>query len=287
VTQRSFVPAPFVGTIITVFALAGGCATSAAASEVSFDGEVLRYRGANAEKVYMIRVRLRKSIEQRYWQIGAFAEPGLPVPPVDVGPGCSLVFSEPDRVVHCQLVPSREQPRYRFNVGSTEAGFYGNLRGVVYGGGGPDLIFGADRVYGGAGEDDLEGVRLYGGPGSDLLQAKRIAPSDQPIQHGGAGRDSLNPPGWLYGGPGPDWFDDSLAKSADMLVGGPGKDYVEIWRDGHDDVVRIRGGGRDIVVCYSPDPGDVLFVDRSDDVDSECKKKAIVLYTERPRYPYR
>jgi hypothetical protein len=67
--------------------------------------------------------------------------------------------------------------------------------------------------------------------------------------------------------------------------GGLGADYVEVKRDGYNDVVRVRGGGSDIVLCYFPDPGDVLFVDRTDRLGPSCKK-ALVLYTGRPRYPY-
>ena len=57
-------------------------------------------------------------------------------------------------------------------------------------------------------------------------------------------------------------------------------------RDHRRDVVRVRGGGIDRVHCRrQADPGDALFVDRTDRLTPGCED-ARVLYTERPRYPY-
>jgi hypothetical protein len=61
---------------------------------------------------------------------------------------------------------------------------------------------------------------------------------------------------------------------------------VHIYADEVRDVVRVRGGGVDRVDCgRHADPGDALFVDRSDRLSPSCKS-ARVLLTERPRYPY-
>jgi hypothetical protein len=71
-----------------------------------------------------------------------------------------------------------------------------------------------------------------------------------------------------------------------MRVGGPGRDRVELGSDGHRDVVRVRGGGVDRVDCgRHADPGDALFVDRSDRLSPSCTS-ARVLLTERLRYAY-
>ena len=70
-----------------------------------------------------------------------------------------------------------------------------------------------------------------------------------------------------------------------MMVGGPGRDVVTLGDDGRRDVVRVRGGGVDRVVCGVHPADEVLFGDRSDRLSPSCKK-AMVLYTERPRYPY-
>ena len=73
-----------------------------------------------------------------------------------------------------------------------------------------------------------------------------------------------------------------------MLVGGPGRDRVSLDDDGRRDVVRVRGGGVDRVDCPrrpSLPARNVLFVDASDRLRPELQE-ALVLYTERPRYPY-
>ncbi len=184
---------------------------------------------------------------------------------------------------------SLQDRRYRFNLSSSEAVLTRLFRGVVYSGPRANYISNGDRVYGGAGSDGLQGVQVYGGPGDDNLGSTPSS-TGTPILRGGPGNDFLASPGWLYGGPGADKLDDELygAQSSDMLVGGPGRDTVRLQRDRTNDVVRVRGGGVDRIKCerfLPPDPGDVLFVDRSDRVSPGCKT-ATVLYTERPRYPY-
>ncbi len=181
---------------------------------------------------------------------------------------------------------SAEQLRYRLSLGDAtheSASVSHLMRGVVYGGKGDDFV-GADRIYGGEGNDYIDGRRLYGGPGRDNLDGEWGA-GDTNVLFGGTGNDKLRAPGWLYGGPGDDQLSDPIGpQSADMLVGGPGHDVVRLYGDGRRDVVRLRGGGADRVTC-SVGEDDVLFVDRSDRLSRACKK-AIVLYTERPRYPY-
>ena len=68
-----------------------------------------------------------------------------------------------------------------------------------------------------------------------------------------------------------------------MLVGGPGRDVVETTPDGQSDVIRVRGGGRDRVLCDAPvDREDVLLIDESDRVGHACQP-ARVLLSGRPQ----
>jgi hypothetical protein len=125
------------------------------------------------------------------------------------------------------------------------------LRGVLYAGVGNDEIEDADSIFGGSGNDSLDGNRVYGGLGDD-----QFSPSEEyePIRNvlcGGPDDDSLNGPGWLYGGLGDDSLGDSGSNQAgvpDMLVGGPGSDVVELI-GGAGTVVRLRGGGADSLYC--------------------------------------
>ncbi len=272
-------PGRFLAAVVGVFALALTGATSVAAVSITFDGEVLRYRGQQREDSHVV-VRLKASAEPRYLQIRADRTMTF-----HLGSGCHRSVSDPTHVVHCPLVPRQNEPRYRFNVGGTSAQFFGTLRGVVYAGAGEDAVFEADRVYGGLGPDLLRGHRVYGGPGHDRVSGS-TAMTD-PVVHGGPGHDDLYSPGRLYGGPSSDYLQEfDRPATADMLVGGPGQDVLYLEADDRSDVVRVRGGGVDHVHCDPhPDPGDALFVDRSDRVSPSCKD-ATVLYTERPRYPY-
>jgi hypothetical protein len=184
------------------------------------------------------------------------------------------------------------KPHYRLTFGALNNEVWVDPRaldGVVYGGGGIDDIGGADLQYGGPGNDSIGwGTRLYGGPGNDFFQSvARFTATGIPVASGGPGHDFLMQRGLLYGGPGRDALTDLGVKwPGDMLVGGPGQDTVYLGRDHRRDVVRVRGGGVDRVACLSdPDPGDALFVDRTDILTPACKH-ATVLYTEPPRYPY-
>jgi hypothetical protein len=279
------VPGRFLRTVGVGFVFALACAGSAGAFEVSFDGEVLRYRGYTSDGGVLVKVRLRATAEPPY--LGIRADP-MRAATFGVGPGCHKSVPDPPYVVHCPLGSTDTEPRYRFNLGSTEVRFFGNLRGVVYGGDARNFVVGADRVYGGIGDDDLTGARVYGGPGRDRVFGSLIV-TDTPAVHGGPGGDDLYSPGRLYGGPGDDYLEDfERPRSADMLVGGPGQDTVYLTSDRRADVVRVRGGGVDYVHCETyedPDPDDALFVDRTDHLDPSCRRTK-VLYSERPRYPY-
>ena len=280
------------------FALVG--AGSAAAVSITFDGEVLRYREAPRERVNFVSIRLITSAAPPYLRTylvpDSIAEP---IESVHVDSGCQKAGlrsgdPRPPAVrVRCPLASARSaKPRYRLTLSGYDHRvlFRGpRLRGVVYARGGQDTVASDDRIYGGAGSDELYGALVYGGAGGDDL----YGPADKPdpgVLYGGTGEDYLDAPGWLYGGPGPDELSDSFPgagyASRDMLVGGPGRDTVWLTKDRHKDVVRVRGGGVDRVRCAAePDRGDVLFVDLFDRVESKCRT-ATVLYTERPRYPY-
>ena len=274
-------PRRFLATLVPVLALALACAISAEAASISFDGEVLRYRAQPREGSHVV-VRLKASAEPRYLQIRADGAVTF-----NLGPGCNSSVSDPTYVVQCPLVARQNEPRYRFNVGGTSSStrFFGDLRGVVYGGSGYDVVSGGDQVYGGPRGDVLDGAHVYGGPGHDTVSGSST--ETNPVLRGGPGNDDLLSPGWLYAGPGSDSLQELVRpRTADMLVGGPGEDVLYLESDNRSDVVRVRGGGVDHVHCPArPDPGDVLFVDRSDRLSPSCKK-ATVLFTERPRYPY-
>jgi hypothetical protein len=71
-----------------------------------------------------------------------------------------------------------------------------------------------------------------------------------------------------------------------MLVGGPGRDAAVMFHENDNvrDVVRVRGGGQDVVQCAGRlDRQDVIFADRSDEIEPGCRS-ARILVTGRPRY---
>ena len=301
-------PRRFLGTLVAAFGLALVYGPSAAATEVSFDsqvsfdGEVLRYR---EHGVSDFRVELWRELPAESPALALLVRV-VAFPPADLGPtlhagpGChsAAPFLPPNEapgaliaaVARCPLGSVQDRVRYRFNLSSSVAFLNTYFRGVVYGGPRANDIFDGDRVYGGAGSDGLlQGVRVYGGPGDDSIAGSRIG-TDTSVLRGGPGNDSLASPGWLYGGPGADELDDyftfNFDRTSDMLVGGPGRDTVLLGRDHRSDIVRVRGGGIDRVRCSKqPGTSDVLFVDRADRLTPGCKN-AIVLLTERPRYPY-
>ena len=145
-----------------------------------------------------------------------------------------------------------------------------------------------DRVYGGRRGDTIRGTRLYGGPGNDNLFGLDSEESGQTgpnVLFGGTGKDVLegHRGGRLYGGPGNDLLTDELGSGgSDLLVGGPGRDIVKLIDDQRTDVVRLRNGGADHVICSTSATDDVLFVGRTDRLSPSCEN-ATVLFTERPR----
>ena len=92
-------PGRFLAAVVGVFALALTGATSVAAVSITFDGEVLRYRGQQREDSHVV-VRLKASAEPRYLQIRADRTMTF-----HLGSGCHRSVSDPTHVVHCPLVP--------------------------------------------------------------------------------------------------------------------------------------------------------------------------------------
>jgi hypothetical protein len=301
------VPGRFLATVVALAALALVCATSAAAVTISFDGEVLRYRAQPEE-----RAEVRLSVDHELvgaprWYLQIFTSR-----PVEITAGCTAPPEEEDagpRSLRCPLGSlSPGQLRYRFSLegrnqfqtSGTDDDVYGEFgvgfRGVVYAGAGNDLVRSADRVYGGTGRDELDGARVHGGQGADHVYGDVATYVRRPVVlRGGPGNDTLDGPGHpaggaghLYGGRGHDVLNArATPPSREMLVGGPGNDEIHLYADDRRDVVRVRGGGVDRVDCgrYA-DPGDALFVDRSDRVSPSCRN-AMVLFSGRPRYPFR
>ena len=139
------------------------CAASAAAVDITFDGDVLRYRAQESECFGLVVGRGAQAE-------GPFLAISMGVGPshsVHVGLGChkAAVF-EYGTEVHCPLVSGpNDQPRYRFTLGAGDITFRRRLSGVLYAGRGRDYVIGADRVYGGAGNDRrgrCEGLRRAG-----------------------------------------------------------------------------------------------------------------------------
>jgi hypothetical protein len=307
------VPGRFLRAYVAVLALALVWAPSASAVAITFDGALLRYR----EREGAVQVRL-----ERYPMYGApVTHLVLTSSPYFSGEaGQDTVFgcagppaSDSGQLrLTCPLTsPPADPVSYRFSLeGPDPMRGYGTddqvafaftslqeMRGVVYGGAGNDIVSGGDRVYGGRGHDDLDGARVYGGAGADDVSGDVASDlGRRVVLRGGPGTDTLSGPGstyggggtaHLYGGAGDDeletWTDPA---SREMLVGGRGSDVVRLAADGRRDVVRVRGGGVDLVNCgRRAEPEDALFVDPSDRLSSSCKN-ATVLFTGRPRYPY-
>ena len=184
--------------------------------------------------------------------------------------------------------------RYRLTLGDGEdvatiSRDFRRLRGVIYGGPGPDVTYGpAWRVYGGRGDDAPAGQVVYGGRGGDSLEGVRAEGGRRrSVLRGGAGDDVLDArsgPVSMYGGPGDDQLETS--PGSDMLVGGAGRDQIEIGEaspDGAADIYRIRDGGPDDVICdEGTGRGDLFLADGSDEfVFAFCGGR--VLLRGRPR----
>ena len=158
-------------------------------------------------------------------------------------------------------------------------GFLDETGGLMYGGGGDDLLYGsrladtlhgggeldtlyggdgADMLYGGAGDDSLSGGagadHLSGGAGNDILHAED---GDGNEEHdtvfGGAGDDSLSydrSGHHLYGGSGNDTlmggFDSWSGENSTVLDGGMGDDLISV--RGHATVTGGAGADRFLLI---------------------------------------
>jgi hypothetical protein len=256
---------------VLAFALTAALAASAsAATAVDYEDGVFRLRADPRGNQYV--------------DLQVVGKPGGPnerfvahmFPFVQVGPGCDLT---PDPAmsrdeVDCAIVGPAAIPRYRLTLTDSAdiASVDLDAHGVVYSGAGQDTID-ADRIFGGGGDDDLTGRNIYGGPGRDSINSGTSG-----FVRGGTGGDRIGGARRQYGGPGHDVLEEGVG-SGDMLVGGPGHDRINMW--GHDnsrDVVRLRGGSRDVLDCFERlDPQDVLYVDRTDRVRPTCRNARVVL----------
>ena len=162
----------------------------------------------------------------------------------------------------------------------------------MYASGGEDEISGGDEVWGGPGNDTIEGITLFGGRGDDSLarlpELGRQHPEERlPRRHW---ERHFSGTAWQYGGPGNDHLKGYWLQTSQMLVGGPGRDVVELL--GHEasgenprsNVVRIRDGGQDLVRCGDPVHDFVVYLDRVDRVGKRCRG-AYLVYRGRPMGP--
>ncbi|WP_417843575.1 calcium-binding protein [Thalassospira sp.] len=136
---------------------------------------------------------------------------------------------------------------------------------------GADTLFGrmgTDTIYGGDGDDRLNGETLYGGDGNDSMgndADEYEGAGDNPDNYlnGGAGDDSVYADGVghdiLIGGDGDDWmeaggdFDPEITGNA-TLWGGSGDDWL-FSHDGGSDTL-LGGSGDDTI--YGGENGDVM-----------------------------
>ncbi len=138
---------------------------------------------------------------------------------------------------------------------------------TLYGGSGDDLIIGfggPGLIYGGAGNDDLDGSSafsgtIYGEDGDDAISCG----SSGCIEYGGPGKDTLQ------GGSGADELhggadNDALSGSGgdDTLYGETGNDDLH----GGDDVDTLYGGPDDDNVCGDGGDGDTVLGQAGTDV---------------------
>jgi hypothetical protein len=291
----------FVATCLASLVLALLAASALAVPMATFEGNVFRLRVPSGESV-------RANIVGRA-STGTNPEPAADHfvvafrEPVDFGPGCRLQQATLNNIAEplelwCGLDPAGIDSvplRYRFSFadgddygGGPEGGLRG-VRGVIYAGAGDDIASG-NRVFGGPGADILDGPLLYGGAGTDWMNATEEVAQKQ-IVRGGPGDDRINDTlpvasTWAYGGRGDDHIYSSYR--GDMLVGGPGRDMVVLTEDGKPDLVRLRGGGSDVLRCRDPDfaglPGerhDIVFADGADRIDPFCEGTQI-LFDGRP-----
>jgi hypothetical protein len=254
-------------------------AAEAAAAVVSFDGRLLSYRAQPDEQIG-VKLDVEPSTTPSHLWVGSST-------PLDVAFGCDADVRAPAVdgdyfVTRCPFAPLEpSELRYDLSLSGADDIFFGTfrLRGTVHGGAGSDELWATDIAYGGGGADMIDDARRgYGGPGDDDIMAGSVA-REPNIVRGGPGNDRLHGPGWLYGGPGDDDFLDD--EYVGMFVGGPGRDTVALLNGGVDepDVARVRGGGRDRVLCpETPRPDDLLFVDPSDRLDPSCRRARVVVH---------
>jgi RTX calcium-binding nonapeptide repeat (4 copies) len=277
--------------VVAALALELMLAASASAGTVSYKDGVFRYRDDPGRHVEIVLRTVTRS--QSDGVPGLLS--GYATPPVSTGAGCSTAPSRPfaERIHFVCVLRRTGLPRYRLTLLdgddlATIGRDFRRLRGVIYSGSGVDVTYGpAWRVYGGRGRDAPTGQRVYGGPGNDLMESVATGSRRRSVLRGGTGDDDMSTasgPDWAYGGPGDDHLHTSL--SSDMLVGGPGRDLIQIEEATADraaDTFRIRGGGRDEVLCDRRElsRGDVYFADRSDAFVGDCGGR--VLFTGRPQ----
>jgi RTX calcium-binding nonapeptide repeat (4 copies) len=288
----------FFGACLAAVVLAALCAGPAGAATISFDGEVFRYRAAPTDH----------GVSMLVW--GAPDEPrgfaALVQVPITDAPGCFVrQATEPSPglpsgqlSVRCPfdaggpLVPTR----YRL-VLADESDFASFHRvhwpsGVTYAGAGDDKISGGDEVWGGPGDDTIEGFSVFGGSGDDSLARMRLFGNRQfaydSVLRGGDGNDTFSGLAWQYGGSDDDHLKGYRMERAQMLVGGAGQDVVELLgnegrgRYPPENVVRIRDGGEDIVRCDNPVFDYVIYLDRVDVLGKNCTG-ARLRYRGRPK----
>jgi hypothetical protein len=263
--------------VLAAVALALADASSAvAAVSVTFDGRILRYRSDGDGSAFLDLRRDR-------------SPPLLTVrhspAPASAGFGCGEpVLDNPERsefVLGCPFAVPQRDLFYRFSLGDGSGNVLVNRRmgGVIFAGAGDDTAQFGDRVFGGPGDDFLSGTTVFGGPGDDRLEdlpdrLRTPGGIDFGTLRGGVGDDrvqTLDGSEQLFGGPGDDKL---LAEGArETVVGGSGRDVVTVVPDGGaPDVVRLRGGGRDLLVCLFGALGasDRIHVDRRDGIDPVC-----------------
>jgi hypothetical protein len=272
-------------TSIAASVIAAIFASSVSAATATYERGVFRYREQPEENVEFFSLGLRGG---QTGGMGAYLW-GFTSTAVNAGPGCRAGPSEEFFEVVCPL--DGRAPRYRLSLNRranrVDIGSAG-LSGVIYSGPGDDTArdyLSRSTVYGGSGDADLAALRVHGGAGDDNIDGPDLRA--RAILRGGTGHDIVDAwpaSGWVYGGAGSDLLRDS--RRPDMLVGGPGRDDIVLLyaNDSSRDIVRVRGGGSDLVDCNDrPDARDVFFVDAADRIGSMCRSARILL-TGRPRY---
>jgi hypothetical protein len=287
---------PSIATCLASLAVTLFAGPAWAVPVATFDENVFRLRVPPGESL-SVRIEGRASHWTEPGPAADYFVVGL-VEAIGFGPGCSLkaatVNGGQPLQLWCALDPASIDSaplRYRLsfangNDRASPGSSAFDVRGVVYAGAGDDVVSG-DRVFGGPGADWLDGPVLNGGAGDDRLDT--ADPGHKNVARGGPGDDLIVTFGdvgginWAYGGRGNDHLNASLY-TRDMLVGGPGHDVVELIMDGRPDLVRLRGGGADLLRCRDVDgflPAgerkDIVFADAADRIEPDCKGTRVLL----------